>query len=124
MVYRSELTNLALSGEAGDRDGDGIPNLVEYALGLEPTTADPPPLHAAILHEAQGDNLTLAYSQLSVLSDIQFTWESSVDLVGWQPATPAHDTLAGSGFLRTRTADFPLESSKQRYFRVAVKRTL
>jgi len=60
---------------------------------------------------------------LAVLGDIQFAWESSADLASWQPATPAKETVEGTGFSRTRTAGFPIEPAKQRYFRATVQQT-
>ena len=36
----NDLANLAVSGENGDQDSDGIPNLAEYAFGLEPNRTD------------------------------------------------------------------------------------
>jgi hypothetical protein len=32
----SELTNPTVSGDDADPDGDGIPNLLEYAFALNP----------------------------------------------------------------------------------------
>jgi hypothetical protein len=37
------VTNLVLEGENGDDDKDGISNLVEYALGLDPQAGNPAP---------------------------------------------------------------------------------
>ncbi|MEO8425791.1 MAG: hypothetical protein ABI651_01635, partial [Verrucomicrobiota bacterium] len=42
----NDLANAAISGENADTDGDGIPNLAEYAFGLEPGHADQSPLRA------------------------------------------------------------------------------
>jgi len=33
-----------VSGDAANPDGDGLPNLLEYALGLSPKSADGNPL--------------------------------------------------------------------------------
>ena len=35
-----DLANPAMSGESADAEGDGIPNLAEYAHGGEPIRAD------------------------------------------------------------------------------------
>ena len=40
----TELTNAAVSGDAADPDGDGIPNLVEFAFNLNPRTVSHPAL--------------------------------------------------------------------------------
>jgi len=38
----SELTNSSISGDLADPDNDKLPNIAEYALGLNPKAADPP----------------------------------------------------------------------------------
>jgi hypothetical protein len=119
----NDLANLAVSGEAADPDGDGLPNLAEYAFGFEPKHYDTPPLQITTVRDTEGDKLHLTYSHLAVLGDIEFAWESSADLSSWQPATPGGEIVAGTGFLRKRIAEFSLEPTRQRFFRATVKRT-
>lgn len=90
----NHLANAAISGENGDPDGDGIPNLAEYAFGLESTRADASPLK--ILQAAPGPIpvVAVSYERLAVLSDVQFYWQESANLVDWTTPSPALEQIA------------------------------
>jgi hypothetical protein len=86
----NDLANLAVSGENADPDGDGIPNLAEYAFGLEPDHADAGPLKIA---KNGAGSAIVSYERLAVLSDIQFSWENSQNLREWTPASPTQEAV-------------------------------
>ncbi len=77
----AELADTALSGPSGDPDGDGLPNLMEYALGGAPNTAD------ATSHQPSvrliADHLTLDYTRPNSIADVSYTVEWSNDLQTW-----------------------------------------
>lgn len=77
----AELADTALSGPSGDPDGDGLPNLMEYALGGAPKTADAPSHQARVSLIA--DHLTLDYTRPNSVSDVSYTVEWSNDLQTW-----------------------------------------
>jgi len=119
----NDLANLAISGETADPDGDGIPNLAEYAFGLEPTHADAEPLTIEPAPSASGAIVLASYERLAVLSDIQFTWERSVNLLGWTPASPTEER-SGPGrepWFERVEASFPAAGQIQ-FFRLALRR--
>lgn len=70
-----ELTDRS---EDGDRDGDGWPNLIEYALGLDPLMPDPP---AAVRREA--DMLVMEFQRVGVGAGVSLVPEWSDDLLEW-----------------------------------------
>jgi hypothetical protein len=78
----TELANPAISGETADPDGDDLDNLIEYALGLPPESADPSPAAAA---EING-YLAITFNKSPIATDI--TWNAQVcgDFSNWQPA--------------------------------------
>ncbi|MBI2929542.1 MAG: exo-alpha-sialidase [Verrucomicrobia bacterium] len=76
----NHLANLAVSGENADPDGDGIPNLAEYAFDLEPNHPDAGRLKLTQGAPGPSAAVTVAYERWAMLSDIAFSWESSADL--------------------------------------------
>ncbi len=75
-----ELLNPAISGDDGDPDQDGLANLLEYALGLNPKSADANPLSPTI----SGGYFTMTYTRLKTATDVSLLVEQSGDLVTWQ----------------------------------------
>lgn len=77
--------NSVAEGEAGDDDKDGISNLVEYALGLDPQVGDPAPgsLTGNLLSFSKGADAVLA-------ADVAYSIETSSTLTAesWTPVIP------------------------------------
>lgn len=80
-----ELARHADSGPESDADGDGIPAILEYALGLKPTKTES--LHSKVSHEiaplAGGRYLRLRASKDPAASGVQLQAEASDDLQTW-----------------------------------------
>lgn len=76
-----ELTDTAVSGDSGDPDADGLPNLLEYALGADPKSSD------AVVHTPAAGiddgHLTLSYTHSATATDITYSVEWSPDLATW-----------------------------------------
>ena len=77
----AELGNPAISGDLADGDRDGIPNVVEYALNLDPKAVDVNALPTAYVNA--GGFPTLTYTAASSATDINYIVEISTDLVTW-----------------------------------------
>ncbi len=75
--------NSPAAADAADFEGDGIANLVEFALGLSPLLPDFSALPAPVL---SGGFLTLSYVPNTLATDVTFTVESSTDLTSWGTA--------------------------------------
>ena len=76
----AELGNPAVSGDLADGDGDGIVNLIEYALNLDPKTANVNALPTVV---NAGGYPTLTYTAVTGAVDISYIVEISTDLVTW-----------------------------------------
>ncbi|MEY2484503.1 MAG: hypothetical protein QOH39_151 [Verrucomicrobiota bacterium] len=108
----SYLNSFGLTGtNAGfnfDYDGDGIVNLLEYALQLDPTTADTSDLPAVT---ARGyltksnktvNYLSMTFTRSSVATDLTYTVQASSDLTTWVDlaSSVGGGTTTGTGFVR------------------------
>lgn len=77
-----------ISGLFADRDGDGIPTLIEFALGLNPNLADPAGLPGvAVVNDTGADYLSITFRRRTKAIDLTYLIEASSDLVTWEEVT-------------------------------------
>jgi hypothetical protein len=109
----AELTDASVSSDHADPDGDALPNLVEYALGLPPKSPSPSPVPTI---DASG-YLTLAVTKNPAATDI--TWGAQVtgDFTTWPSAVLAHTP----GTFTARD-DVPQSSADRRFIRLKITR--
>ena len=74
--FGANINNAAISGELADPDSDGIVNLLEYALHLDPNVAGVAGLPAPEIDPACGC-LTLTYTKVLAATDLIYTSEAS-----------------------------------------------
>ena len=79
----AQLANPAISGDSADPDNDGISNLAEYALGLDPFVSNPAPTSSSL--DATG-HVTLTYTSRRSATDVTIFAEGSTDLRTWSNA--------------------------------------
>ncbi len=115
-----------LSTAAGDPDGDGRANLLEYAFGTSPVSAADSTTRWPVASRS-GGQLVLDYQRDTSLVDLTYTVEASTDLSVWrapgQPGAPAGFTdqpVVTNGSLQSRRASIPLSSGQQMFVRVRV----
>lgn len=78
--YFGTISPTGTAADAFDHDGDGLPNLLEYALGGDPTSAtNTPGMTVAIDGSAR---LTLSFTP-QVVAGLRFIVEASPDLSDW-----------------------------------------
>jgi hypothetical protein len=79
-----ELSDPDVSGDSADPGGDGIPNLMKYALGLAAKTRSVAGLPVAGTQTVGGKNyLTLTFAKIRALTDVAYTVQVSGDLQTW-----------------------------------------
>lgn len=90
-AYFGTETNSGNAADLADPDGDKIPNLLEYALGLSPTTANTP----ASLPSSRSQSitgapyLTFTFTRRKAATDVQFFIEVANDPAGsWSSLDP------------------------------------
>lgn len=85
-----------LSGPNDDASGDGVPNLIKYAIGADPTVASLDGLPQSVT-ETVGDEV---YQVLTVQknpdAEVLFLLEASTDLITWNP-DPSNVSLIDHG---------------------------
>lgn len=101
----TERSQVAVGSLTGDADGDAVPNLLEYALGLDPrepnSPADLP--HGEVITAGGQTYLALRYTRpTGDLPDLTYAVEISHDLIEWrrevgQGEIFLHDSVLGPG---------------------------
>ena len=118
----AELANPAISGDMADGERDGIVNLFEYALNLDPKTANLNALPTAFVNG--GGFPTLSYTTVASAADIGYIVEISTNLVTWNPLNAASPQVVDSGATATVTVSSPNTVSTQpsQFMRLRVTR--
>lgn len=81
----SELANTNISGPSANPDGDQFPNLLEYAMGLDPKTFNSANTVSATLSNGF---FTLSFPHYKPAADAPIALETSSNLVNWNNLTP------------------------------------
>jgi hypothetical protein len=108
MFTAAELADPAISGDTADPAGDGISNLMKYALNIEPWTSGVAGLPAgSIVTTSSGSYLTITYTQVISAIDLTYTVQVSPDLNTWYSGTgytnPPFATANADGVTETVT---------------------
>lgn len=79
-AFGSSVGNALISADSADPDGDGVVNLMEYALGLSPSLADGPALSLS-----PGTPFGVSFTRSSLITDATLVLESAGDPAGvWE----------------------------------------
>jgi parallel beta-helix repeat protein len=109
-----------------DPNGNGVSNLLEYALGLDPLSTTPPTLPVVGWDTTTPDGpwLTFTYRRNKSAMDLTYVVQTSTDLVTWTSILPnttsVISTDASSDLLRIAIQTSPAES--KRFLRLSVTR--
>ena len=138
--FGANASNAAISGDTADPDHDGVCNLIEYALGSNPTSGSSRPLLQLTLTEA---GYQLNFQRDTTATDVTIVLQSSPDLVQWNTAmtytaasgwvatapnaTAVESNSAGSGVtavvgVTLTIPDLSAGATRQQFFRLSVSR--
>ena len=121
-----ELANAAISGYAATPAGDGISNLMKYALNLNPKTNGIAGLPIGSVALIGGSNyLTLSYTKVISASDITYLVQVSGDLQSWSSATsPVSLTNNLDGTTQTVVVKdlIPTSTANKRFIRLKISK--
>ena len=121
-----QLLDVAISGNNADPDGDGMNNLLEYALVADPANPDVRLLPELLtVTEPDGEQyLGLRFRSRIGADDISYGLQSSVDLSSWLPvadfvSVETVDNGDGSETITLRLAE-SISSDDRRFLRLQV----
>lgn len=113
------FTNTGTAADDADPDGDGLNNLLEYALNLPPNAAGRVPASV----QATGGNLEYLYERSTAAFNGGTTYqvEWSDDLTTWSGAGVVETLLSDDGTTQQVKATLPAGSGGRRFVRLRVQ---
>jgi len=123
----AQVSDPLIVGELVDLDGDTLSTLLEYALGLDPETADTDLGYSSeIVSDGGSDYQALSFRRQKNALDLIYTVEVSEDLVNWSPISQVVGTPVDNGD-GTETVvirdDLPHPAGDRRFIRLSVALT-
>lgn len=95
-----QQANPAVSGLVATPQGDGVPNLLKYALNLDPKRAvssdDASALPVSTVETGDTSYLALTYRQNKAATGIVYELQTSDDLLTWQTVAPDISEVVGT----------------------------
>jgi hypothetical protein len=113
----AQLADPEFGTATADPDGDGTPNLAEFAMGGNPLVADSAATELQPLSSAAG-SFSFSFRERKNLGDVQRLFESSTNLVNWVEVTPSSlVTIGNLQDVYLRAAVFPVQDQAS-FFRL------
>jgi hypothetical protein len=123
--YSVGLTNANVSAPLGDPDGNGIPNLMKYALGMDPNVPSIAGLpQLSIITTNNNQFLTLSYYPNPYATNLEYVVEVSNDLINWNSGSGYTYQLTPNGQTPVVVSDwYPMSANIQRFMHLRVSQT-
>ena len=104
-----------------DKDGDGYKELLEYALGGNPNSAEPKGLMSSSTTNLGGSNaLVLRWNQ-RIDTAVQPQWSTNLSATGWSSAGLVTKNIGSvTNGMQSKETSLPMDSSPRRFLRLTV----
>jgi hypothetical protein len=113
--------SVASGADSADPDGDGLSNLLEYALGTAPNNSGVMPAVLAL----NGANLEYSYTRSTAAKDNgvthQIEWSETLEAGSWSTQTVTQEITSTQGALETVKASVPKGTGGKRFLRLKVQ---
>ena len=115
-------SNVGAGADTASPAGDGVPNLIKYALGLDPyAPAAGSQLPTPSIVQVSGQNyLALAVSRTAQASDVTYAIEVSGDLLTWTSGPPYTVTITNTQTQFVARDNTPVSTATSRFIRLRV----
>ena len=117
----SSYDSLGSAADSADPDGDGLSNLMEYALGTGPNSSGVMPAVLAL----NGANLEYTYTRSTAAKDngvtYQIEWSETLEVGSWSAQTVTEQIQGTQGALETVKASIPKGITGKRFLRLKVQ---
>jgi hypothetical protein len=116
-----ELDNPLISAPEADASGNGISNLMHYALGVNPKANTVPEASRIVV---DGDSVFLNLTRLEKTPDLQFEVEVSPDLSSWDVTAPlvSSESQGDGTEIVSFRSPLLLSDEEQQYLRIRITR--
>jgi len=111
-TFAEWAAGLSNSAPNADPDGDGIPNLLEYFLGLDATTRST----TGIVFDAGDGVMTMDYPRSKALSGSSGGVEWTTSFTGWSTANVTDSLVTENATHETRRATVPIQQGDSKKF--------
>jgi len=120
--YFSNPSNVGVGADTASPAGDGVPNLIKYALGLNPyTTAAGNQLPVPSILPVSGQNyLALTVNRTAQATDVTYTTQVSGDLLTWTSGPPFTVTITNTPTQLIERDNTPVGSATSRFIRLQI----
>ncbi len=112
--------SVASGADSADPDDDGLNNLLEYALGIDPNASGMIPATLAL----NGTNLEYTYTRSTAAKDAgvtyQVLWSDTLEVASWSAQDVTEQITSTEGALETVKATVPKGSGGKRFMRLQV----
>jgi hypothetical protein len=120
-MFFGNPSNVGAGANGASPAGDGVPNLIKYALGLNPTNFDAEPAVAGSIQPDGGTNyLTLTVARTAEVTDITYLVEVSSDLNTWVSGSTNTVTLTNTATLLVVRDNVPVPAASPLYMRLRI----